>query len=131
MKSVHAAAAVAIAAGALLAVPHMKAEAQELTRIHLMQAANRGISSYPIIVAEALGYFKQEGVDFDLLPVQEKVPFVAFLSNGEAEVVKLDSTAVFSAVDAGVRVKVVYEVFQNSPDGIQVPADSAAKTLKD
>jgi ABC-type nitrate/sulfonate/bicarbonate transport system substrate-binding protein len=70
-------------------------------------------------------------VDFDLLPVQEKVPFVAFLSNGEAEVVKLDSTAVFSAVDAGVPLKVVYEVFQNSPDGIQVPADSAAKTLKD
>jgi len=86
---------------------------------------------YPQFNADVLGFWADSGVDVTLLPSETTVPFVAFLQNGDADLVMLDSAQVLQAADAGLPVKVVYEAYNFAPEGIVVTADSPIQSLAD
>ncbi|MCH4565124.1 ABC transporter substrate-binding protein [Halomonas sp. EGI 63088] len=92
--------------------------AQEVTEIDLIMPTPRSNLFYPLVVGEALGYFKDEGVKVNLLPSATTVPYVSFLSNGNADIAMLDGPQTYQAVDAGTTLKVIYEAQQTAPEGV-------------
>jgi NitT/TauT family transport system substrate-binding protein len=118
--------AVAVSASAFVA-----AEAQELKKINFLSTNDHSCGIYPQSVSRAFGYFADEGVEVNLLSTSTTVPYVAFLQNGDADVVTLDSAQVIQAVDNGLPIKVIYEAFQNTPDGIVVKDDSKVTKLEE
>jgi NitT/TauT family transport system substrate-binding protein len=88
-------------------------------------------SVYPQFNAQGLGFWEAEGLDVNLLPSETSIPYVAFLQNGDADIVMLDSAQVLQAADAGLPIKVVYEAYNFAPEGIVVTADSPIQGLTD
>jgi NitT/TauT family transport system substrate-binding protein len=106
-------------------------EAQELKTINFMSPNDSTCSVYPQFNADQLGFWKDEGIKVNMLASETTVPYVAFLQNGDADVVTLDAGQVLQAADTGLPVKAVYEAFQFAPEGIVVMADSPIKGLED
>src|SRR5688572_15069452 len=77
------------------------AEAQELKKVNFLSTNDHSCGIYPQSVSRAFGYFADEGVEVNLLSTATTVPAVAFLQNGDADVVTLDSAQVVQAVDSG------------------------------
>ena len=119
-----------IAAGAVVLAASIGAS-QALDTINFLSANERTTSIYPQQVAQELGFFEAEGLDVNFLASATTIPYVAFLSNGDADLVMLDSAQVFQAVNAGQPVSVIYEVMQFAPEGIAVKADSPIQGLAD
>lgn len=117
------------AAASALLVPG--ASAQETTTLDFIQPTPKSILFYPMIVAEALGYFEEEGVEVNLLPSNPAVPFVAFLANRNADVAMLDGPQVYQAVNAGIDISVIFEAQQTAPEGVVVPAESGIESVED
>ena len=116
------------AVGALALAP---AQAQDMQDINVITANDSTCSLYPEWTANVLGFWPSLGVKVNLLPSETTVPFVAFLQNGDADLVMLDSAQVLQAADAGLPINVLYETHQFAPEGIVVTADSPIKSLKD
>jgi NitT/TauT family transport system substrate-binding protein len=102
-----------------------------LDRINFLSANERTASIYPQQVAQELGFFAAEGLEVNFLSSATTVPYIAFLSNSDADLVMLDSAQVFQAVNAQQPISVIYEVMQFAPEGIAVKADSDIKGLAD
>jgi NitT/TauT family transport system substrate-binding protein len=124
LKALPAAAAVAIGSASL-------AQAQDLQTVNFMSPNDSTCAVYPQFNADLLGYWADEGIKMNLLSSDTSVPYVAFLQNGDADVVTLDSSQVLQAIDTGLPVKVIYEAYQFAPEGIVVPADSPIQGLAD
>ncbi len=119
---------------ALLALLPATADAQakkEPTKINVLLANEATCTIYEPHLAKELGFFEKEGLDVNLLASETTVPYVAFLSNGDAEFVMLDSAQVLQAANAKQPIAVVYEAMQFAPEGIYVKADSDIKSVKD
>lgn len=108
-----------------------EAGAQKLRTINVIMPLPRSANFYPIVAGEALGYFKDEGIEVNLLPSSTTVPYVAFVQNGQAELAMLDAPQTFQAVQAGIKIKVIYEAHQKAPEGIAVSDDSPIKSVVD
>jgi NitT/TauT family transport system substrate-binding protein len=80
---------------------------------------------------QAFGYLEDQGYKVTLLDSDTSVPYVAFLANGEADVVMLDAAETLTARANGQDVKVVYETHQFAPEGIVVVADSPIQSLEE
>jgi NitT/TauT family transport system substrate-binding protein len=76
-----------------------------------------------------MGFFEEEGVQINLLSTDTSVPYVAFLSNGDADIAVLDAGEVLQAVDAAQPIKVVYEACQYASDFIVVPSESPIQSV--
>jgi hypothetical protein len=107
------------------------AQAQDMQEINVISPNDATCSVYPQFVAQGLGYWEAEGLKANLLPSETTIPFVAFLQNGDADLVMLDSAQVLQAADAGLPIKVVYEAYNFAPEGIVVAADSPIQGLSD
>ncbi len=107
------------------------AQAQELKNINFMSANDGSCSAYPQFTLQAFGYLEKEGYKVTLLDSDTSVPYVAFLSNGDADVVMLDANETLTAREVGQDIKIVYEAFQFAPEGIVVKADSPIQSLAD
>jgi NitT/TauT family transport system substrate-binding protein len=117
------------ALGALLvAAP---ASAQELEELNIMFPNNNTTTLYPHIVARDAGMYEKAGLKINTLDADTTVPYVAFLSNGEADAVMLDAPQTFQAVNAKQPIVVVYEGMQNAPEVLSVVTDGPIKTLED
>jgi NitT/TauT family transport system substrate-binding protein len=118
-----------VALGALfLSVP---ASAQELEEITIMLPNNNTTSMYPQIVARDGGLYEKAGLKVTTLDSDTTVPYIAFLSNGDADIVMLDAPQTFQAVNAKQPIVVVYEGMQNAPEVLSVITDGPIKTLED
>ncbi|MFC7397457.1 ABC transporter substrate-binding protein [Chelatococcus sp. GCM10030263] len=126
-------AGLAAAALAVLILPAgtSPADAQKLRTINIIMPLPRSANFYPIVAGEALGYFAKEGVEVNLLPSATTVPYVAFLQNRQAELAMLDAPQTFQAVQAGIKIKVLYEAHQTAPEGVAVLADSPLQSVAD
>jgi NitT/TauT family transport system substrate-binding protein len=71
------------------------------------------------------------GLEVNLLNSDTTVPYVAFLSNGDADLVMLDAPQVFQAVNAKQPVAVVFEANQYAPESIGVMKDSPIQGVAD
>ena len=107
------------------------AQAQETTEVNAMTPNDATCSVYPQFTAQGLGFWEAEGLDVNLLPSETTIPYVAFLQNGDADIVMLDSAQVLQAADAGLPIAVVYEAYNFAPEGIVVTADSPIQGLAD
>jgi len=107
------------------------AQAQDLPVVDVMSPNGASCSVYPQFTGQVLGTYEAAGVSVNLLNSETTVPYVAFLQNGDADVVTLDSSQVLQAVTANLPIKVVYEAYQFAPEGIVVKADSPIQGLAD
>jgi NitT/TauT family transport system substrate-binding protein len=119
--------AISIAA-AILAVGSA-ADAQELKNINYMSSNNGSCGQFVQFAMQAFGYLEKDGYKVTLLDSDTSVPYVAFLANGDADLVLLDAAQVLNAREAGQDIKVVYEAYQYGPEGIVVLADSPVTSL--
>ena len=106
-------------------------QAQDVLEVNVITPNRGSCSMYPQWNAKTFGFWEKAGVKVNLLPSETNVPYVAFLQNGDADIVVLDSAQVLQAVDTGLPIKVVYEAFNFAPEGIVVTADSPIKSLQD
>lgn len=113
---------------ALAAIP---AAAQDMTTVNMINPLPRSTNFYPLVVAEALGYFAEEGVEVNLLPSDTSIPYVAFVQNGQADLAMLDPVETVNAVLAGANINTVYEVMQNAPEAIGVLDSSQYDSMDD
>ena len=107
------------------------AHAQEKPIVNVMTANSATCSMYPEWNATNLGFWPDMGIEVNLLNSETSVPYIAFLQNGDADVVMLDSSQVLQAADKDLPIKVVYEAYQFAPEGIVVTADSPIQGLAD
>lgn len=107
------------------------AQAQEMREINLIPPNDSSCSMYPEWNGTNLGFWPAAGIKVNLLPSETSIPFVAFLQNGDADLVILDSAQVLQAADAGLPIKVIYEAYNWAPEGIVVTADSPIQGLAD
>jgi len=92
------------------------------TTVKMINPVPRSAVFYPLVVGEALGYFKEEGVKVQLLPSDTSIP---------ADLAMLDQNETINAVIAGAKINTVYEVMQNAPEGIAVSSESDVKSISD
>lgn len=111
--------------------PASFADAQELEEINILTSNDQSCSPYPQIVSDEFGFFAEEGLKVNLLTTNTVVPFVAFLANGEADLVMLKPGQVLHASNVGQPVSVIYEAYQGASDGIVVAESSDIKSLAD
>jgi NitT/TauT family transport system substrate-binding protein len=107
------------------------AQAQELMEVNAISPNDSTCSLYPQWNATILGFWEDSGVQANILPSETTVPYVAFLQNGDADIVMLDSAQVLQAADNDLPIKVVYEAMNFAPEGIVVTADSPIQSLAD
>src|SRR3990167_1426444 len=107
------------------------AQAQELKNINFMSPNNESCGTYPQFMMQAFGFLEKEGYKLTLLDSDTSVPYVAFLSNGDADIVTLDAIETLAARAAGQDIKIIYEAYQFAPEGIVVKEDSPIQSLAD
>ncbi len=116
----------AAAAITILAVP-----AQALDTIKIMTPNDVSCSPYPQIASDEFGFFAEEGLQVDLLSSDTSVPYIAFLKNGQADIVTLDSGMILQAVHTGQPISIVYEAYQRGGDGLVVLAEGDIASVAD
>jgi NitT/TauT family transport system substrate-binding protein len=114
-----------------LAMTSVPVAAQDLTTVDFMMPVPRSIVLFPLVVGETLGYFEEEGLSVNLLPSSGTIPYVAFLENGQADIVMLDPIETLSALHAGAEITSVFEVMQTAAEGVAVRADSEVQSMAD
>ena len=107
------------------------AQAQELKNINFMSANDGSCSVYAQFGMQAFGYLEKEGYKVTLLDSDTSVPYIAFLANGDADIVMFDAAETLAAREAGQDMKIVYEAYQRAPEGIVVVEDSPIQSLAD
>jgi len=107
------------------------AQAQDLEEINVISPNDSTCGVYPQWNADVFGFWADSGVEVNILPSETTVPYVAFLQNGDADLVMLDSAQVLQAADNDLPIAVVYEAYNYAPDGIYVVADSPIQGLAD
>jgi NitT/TauT family transport system substrate-binding protein len=100
------------------------AEAQDLKPINVLIPNENTTTLYPNIVARELGFFEKQGLDVTLLASDTTIPYVAFLINGQADLVMLDSAQTFQAINTQQPVKMIFEGMQYAPEVVMVREES-------
>jgi ABC-type nitrate/sulfonate/bicarbonate transport system substrate-binding protein len=107
------------------------AAAQELRDIDVIIANDTTCSLYAPHLARITGMNEDLGINVNLLSSETKVPYVAFLSTGDADFVMLDAHETLNQAEAGEDNTVIYVTHQFAPEGIVVAADSQIGGLAD
>lgn len=92
--------------------------------LNVLIANERSNTFYGMFLAEELGYWDDVGIEVNWLSSATTIPYVAFLSNGQADLVMFDAPQTLQAADAGQDFKIIYEDMQFAPEALYVAADS-------
>lgn len=92
--------------------------------LNVLIANERSTTFYGMFVANELGYWEDEGIEVNWLASATTIPYAAFLSNGQADLVMFDSAQTLQAVDSELPFSIIYEDMQFAPEAIFVAADS-------
>lgn len=135
LKSAAAGAAVAGTGSSFL---NISALAQDMASVDMQLGwlVSNGILGE--VVAEAKGYFKEEGIDFSITPGGPNVDGVASVAAGRSQVGQLSSSpSLMLARSAGIPVKAIAAGYQKHPftyfslsdNPINTPQDMVGKTI--
>jgi NitT/TauT family transport system substrate-binding protein len=105
--------------------------AQDLQKVTVLTSNDTSCGPYPQVTADEFGFFEKEGLEVTILPSNTKLPFVAFLRNGQADLAMFDPGQVLQAAASEQPIAVIYEAYQGASDGIVVPADSDITSVAD
>ena len=117
--------------GSAMAVALGPVAAMAQDTVTVIKPTPRSAVFFPLVTAEALGYFEEEGIEVELLPSDTSIPYVAFVQNGQADLAMLDANETLNAVLAGANINTVYEVMQSAPEGIAVLAGGEYTSMSD
>jgi NitT/TauT family transport system substrate-binding protein len=118
-----------VGAAALAALPMSSALA--LDKINVLVVNERSTLHYAAFAAKELGFYEAENLDVTFLDSDTTVPYVAFLANGDADLVMLDPPQTYQAVNAKQPVSVIFEANQFAPESIGAPKDGPVQSLAD
>lgn len=107
------------------------AAAQELEKITVLTSNDTSCGPFPQVTAREFGFFEEAGLEVTILPSNTKLPFVAFLKNGQADLAMFDPGQILQAAASDQPIKVIYEAYQGASDGIVVLEGSEIQSLED
>lgn len=110
----------------MIAVPSLS---QADTTITIIQPNNGTMGLWGLHIARVFGFYEQEGIKVNLLASDTTVPYVAFLTNGNADIAMLDGPQTFQAVNSGIAIKTVYTVHSRAPEGVYVAKNSPLQSV--
>ncbi len=120
-----------ITAAAIASVALSASAASAQDTLNVLIANERSTTFYGMHVANELGYFEDENLEINWLASATTIPYVAFLSNGQADLVMFDAAQTMQAVNANQPVSIIYEDMQFAPEALYVSADSDIKEIAD
>jgi NitT/TauT family transport system substrate-binding protein len=86
-----------------------------------------GVGS-PFAVAMKMGWFKQEGLDVEIVPLPGSTDCVKAVATGEVPISLPSVEPLANGRPQGVKAKIYYTAYQTNGYGIAVPADSAIQS---
>lgn len=106
-------------------------EGGELTQITYAMPTPPTLEFYPPLVADALGFFEEEGVRARQAPAAEEIPMTAFLENGDADLTLADVDEVVIAANKGSDITVIFDPQHKNTEGTVVPEDSEIQSFNE
>jgi NitT/TauT family transport system substrate-binding protein len=108
---------------ALLSAAAAPAQATKLRVAICARTISMGVGS-PFAVAMKMGWFKQEGLEIDIVPLPGSTDCVKAVATGEVPVALPSVEPLANGRPQGVKAKIYYTAYQTNGYGIAVPADS-------
>jgi NitT/TauT family transport system substrate-binding protein len=104
--------------------------AQEKIKValHWNAPAHQFLQYYAAI---KLGYYKEAGLDVELLPLAGSVPAALSVSAGDAQFGQASSDAILVSMAAGAPLKVLFMFYQQTPNGVITFKESGIKSFAD
>ncbi len=121
--------AFALALASLFLIP--PAHAQTKLRVGICaRTVSMGVGS-PFAIATKMGWFKQEGLDVEIVPLPGSTDCVKSVATGQL-LITLPSVEPLAIVrPQGIKAKVFYTAYQTNAYGLAVPADSPIQKAAD
>lgn len=116
-------AAIVLAVLVLLAPTAATAQTTKLRVAICARTISMGVGS-PFAVAMKMGWFKQEGLDIEIVPLPGSTDCVKAVATGEVPVSLPSVEPLANGRPQGVKAKIYYTAYQTNGYGIAVPADS-------
>jgi NitT/TauT family transport system substrate-binding protein len=116
-------AAIVLAVLILLAPTAATAQTTKLRVAICARTISMGVGS-PFAVAMKMGWFKQEGLDIEIVPLPGSTDCVKAVATGEVPVSLPSVEPLANGRPQGVKAKIYYTAYQTNGYGIAVPADS-------
>ena len=116
-------AAILVAVLVLLAPVAATAQTTKLRVAICARTISMGVGS-PFAVAMKMGWFKQEGLDIEIVPLPGSTDCVKAVATGEVPISLPSVEPLANGRPQGVRAKIYYTAYQTNGYGIAVPADS-------
>ncbi len=120
-------AAIALIALVLLAPAAAAAQTTKLRVAICARPITMGVGS-PFAVAMKMGWFKQEGVDIDIVPLPGSTDCVKAVATGEVPVSLPSVEPLANGRPQGVKAKIYYTAYQTIGYGFAVVADSPIRS---
>jgi NitT/TauT family transport system substrate-binding protein len=96
--------------------------------LHWNTPAHQFLQYYAAI---KLGYYKEQNLDVELLPLAGSIPAVVSVSAGDAQIGQASSDAILVSFASGAHLKAVFLFYQQSPNGAIVFKSSGIKSFAD
>jgi NitT/TauT family transport system substrate-binding protein len=125
----HVALSLAVVATTLLASA-VPAQVAKLRVAICARTITTGVGA-PFAVATKMGWFKQEGVEVDVVPLPGSADCVKNVATGELPVSLPSVEPLATARPQGVRAKIFYTAYQTNGYGLAVPSDSPIQKAAD
>ena len=109
------------------------AQAENLQKITLTHALPNLTPSFAIdsSMPVALGYWKKEGLDVDVVTTRGAAAAIQLVISGKADAAVASPVAAMRAVQKGVDLKIIYTTLRGDIFGVAIPAGKGMSSLKD
>jgi NitT/TauT family transport system substrate-binding protein len=109
------------------------AHAEDLQKVTLTHALPSLTPSFAIdsSMPVALGYWKKEGLDVDVITTPGASAAIQLVISGKADAAVASPVAAMRAVQKGVDLKIVYTTLRGDIFGVAIPAGKGMSSLKD
>lgn len=109
------------------------ASAEDLQKLTLAHALPNLTPSFAIdsSMPAALGYWKQEGLDVEVITTPGASAAIQLVISGKADAAVASPVAAMHAVEKGVNLKIIYTTLRGDIFGVAIPAGRGLKSLTD
>lgn len=105
-------------------------EGAERSSVRVAFPQVRTSALYPVEVAEELGFFEEEGIDFEFIAASEDIPLQTYVTNGDADLSAPGGSEVLFGAAAGADYRVVFEDYTKTANGVVVPEESDVTAIE-
>jgi NitT/TauT family transport system substrate-binding protein len=117
---------------ALICACGLSSEANALTKVRVAWCSKTlNIAVAPFAVATKMGWFKEGGIEVEVVPFGGSTEFIQNLVTGEVDFSHSTAEPLAAVRSRGVKGKVFYTVLHKNIFGLAVPADSPIHSIAD